>query len=560
MERHKIIKHLGSTGFVYLAHDTQLERDVAIKRLSSEANTKQTELKQQLLTEAKLLAGLKHPSIVSIYDVIETATGGDIIMEFVEGDTLENVVNKGPLELKSFLYVAAQLLSAIATAHEHGILHCDLKPSNIMLLELDRSRYKTTVLDFGMPLSQDQTSDSKSSTQQIVGSIHFIAPEVIESNTTTEASDIYSIGCLLYYALTGKFPFAGDSPVVIMAAHMRNDFIPIQQLVPALPASLCQWLEAHLHYKQDDRVGSCRKSLDALMLLEGIEGLEALSEICNDNNFEELILDSLSSSKKSNITLSAKQQEEFEKSKKPSPSATPQDMVPMSDRINQVRPQDMWYFSIAGERKGPVPFDKVCELIAEGFIRSNDAIYQHRIGEWTPASEIPEFKVDFEEALAMPPRPERKEKIIARNSQRIKAQRAAAKAAQTHTVKEQEQPFPTEITVLIIFSSLAAACLFFQPILWQACLLVTSLLLILTSLIMTRVRMNQCDARWVIPAILLPVLSDLIFAILKPKHGGQSFLLLVLAALLTFYCSSHRYANDVLSQLTLDRLTDLLPF
>ncbi len=101
MERHKIIKHLGSTGFVYLAHDTQLERDVAIKRLSSEANTKQTELKQQLLTEAKLLAGLKHPSIVSIYDVIETATGGDIIMEFVEGDTLENVVILRPLELKS---------------------------------------------------------------------------------------------------------------------------------------------------------------------------------------------------------------------------------------------------------------------------------------------------------------------------------------------------------------------------------------------------------------------------------------------------------------------------
>jgi len=559
-ERHQIIKQLGSGGFgaVYQAHDTQLDRDIVIKRLKNESSYGQKELKEQLLTEAKVLAGLRHPNIVSIYDVIENENGGDIIMELIEGDTLDTVVKKAPLDLQQFLFVATQLLSAIATAHEHSILHCDLKPANIMLTELDRSNYQTTVIDFGMSPSQEESSSSKSGTQRIVGSIHFMAPEVIESNINTETSDIYSIGCIFYYALTGQYPFKGDSPVVIMASHMRNDFIPIRQHLPDLPGSFCQWLESHIQYKQDDRIESCRASLNALMELEGVDAQEVLSAISRDSTLNDSVQHSLSTLTKVNLKLSAKQQEEFEKSKMTNAGVTQQKMVPMAERVHQVRPQDMWYFSINDVRKGPIPFSQICDLIAEGFIRSNDLIYQQRIGEWTPAIEIPEFKEEFEEAVAMPPRPKRNKIISLRNSQRIRAQRAVAKAAKIRVTQDVEKPFAIEIALLLVVSCLAAAFLLFQPAQWQGCLLVTSLVFILASLIVTRVRMNQYDPRWMIPAIFLPVLSDIAFASLKPKHGAQSFLLLVLGTAIFVYSLGHRYSNDLLSDPNLEFVSHLL--
>ncbi|MFT5881974.1 MAG: serine/threonine protein kinase [Crocinitomicaceae bacterium] len=566
-ERHQIIKQLssggsGDFGCVYQARDTQLDRDIAIKRFKNESSPSQNELKEQLLTEAKILAGLRHPNIVSIYDVIENENGGDIIMELIDGDTLDTVIKKTPLDLQQFLFVAIQLLSAIATAHEHRVLHCGLKPSNIMLTDLSRSNHKTTVIDFGISPSQDETSSSKSGTQRIVGSIHFVAPEVIESNIHSEASDIYSIGCIFYYALTGQYPFKGDSPVAIMASHMRNDFILIRQHLPDLPSPFCQWLESHIQYQQDDRVESCRESLNALMQLEGVDAQEALSAMSHDSSLNDSMQNSLSTITKANLTLSTKQQEEFqaefEENKRTHPGTTPQGMVPMAESVHQVRPQDMWYFSIDEIRKGPVPFSKICELIAEGFICPKDLIYQQRLGEWIPAIEIPEFKEDFQVAEAMPPRPKRKERVSLRNSQRIRAQRAAAKAAKTRLSKEEKKPFASEISLMLVVSCLAIAFLVFQPTQWQGCLLMTSLILILSSLILTRIRMNQYDARWMVPAILLPVLSDIAFAALKPKHGGQSFLLLVLGVALFVYCSSHRYSNDLVSDFNLEFVSELL--
>ncbi|MEO1856622.1 MAG: protein kinase [Rubritalea sp.] len=559
-ERHQITRKIGSGGFgcVYQARDTHLDRDIAIKRLKTENYTNHIELKEQLLTEAKVLAGLRHPNIVSIYDVIETETGGDIIMELIEGVTLDKVVKEGNLDFQQFLFIATQLLSAMATAHEHSILHCDLKPCNIMLTELDRSNYQATVLDFGMSPSQDDTSSSKSGHQRIVGSIHFMAPEVIESNVNTEASDIYSIGCLFYYALTGEFAFTGDSSVVIMASHIRNDFIPIKEHLPNLPNSFCEWLESHIHYKQEDRIESCRESLNALLQLEGIDAIKSLSKISYDSHLNNSMLNSLAPITKATVKLSAKQQAEFDNSKRAKTVTPAQDMIPMSERVNQVRPQDMWYFSIDGKRKGPVQFSKICELIAEGFIRSNDPIYQYRIGEWTPAVQIPEFTEEFKMAQAMPPRPERKEQISLRNSQGIRAQGAAGITSQIRVTQDKKPPFPIEITVAVVLSCLVATFLFFQPRLWQGCLVVTSLLFLLASLILTRIRMIQCNPKWLIPAILLPVVSDFTFACLKPKHGAQNFLLLIFGVLLFLYSSNHRYPNDFLYEFHLEFTSKLL--
>lgn len=558
--RHQILDKLGSGGFgcVYKALDTQLDREVAIKRLKAESYVDHIELKEQMLSEAKILAGLRHPNIVSIYDVIDSDTGGDIVMELIEGSTLDQVISKGPLKVEQFLFVATQLLSAMATAHEHNILHCDLKPSNIMLSDLEDGNYHATVLDFGMSPSKDEEPKTKTGAQRLVGSIYFMAPEIIESGITSPESDIYSLGCLFYYMLTGHHPFDGECTVTVMASHMRNAFIPIQQHKDDLPDSLSSWIESHIQHKPEDRISSCRDSLNSLLKLEDLKPLETLAEVYPNSDFSNTMLHSLSSLTKVNVKISDKQKEEFAKSKRTNPSITPADQVPLEERVQQVRPENLWYFSIDDVRKGPVHFSKVCELIAEGFIRSNDPIYQHRIGQWTPAIQIPEFKDEFQAAKVMPPRPKRKKKISLRNSARVRAQKAIAKAAQVRVTREEVKPFPTEITTVITVCCLVSAVLLWNIDFWQQALLAASLMLVLSSLILTRIRMNQHEARWIIPAVFIPVLTDAIFALLRPKLGAQSFTLMLLGLGLFTYTATHRYANDVISQLHLDGLSEWL--
>ncbi|MFC4995469.1 protein kinase domain-containing protein [Rubritalea tangerina] len=559
-ERHQIIKQLGAGGFgsVYLARDTQLDRDVAIKRLKAENYADHLELKEQLLTEAKVLAGLRHPNIVSIFDVIETDTGGDIIMELIEGETLDSIINEKPLTIEQFLFVSTQLLSAIATAHEHNIIHCDLKPSNVMLVPLENDNYQATVLDFGLSPSKEGSTNNKKTNQKLVGSIYFMAPELLEAGITSKQSDIYSMGCLFYYMLTGKHPFDGDSPVIIMASHMRNAYTPIQELLPEIPESLASWIADHIKYDPDARVQTCRDSLNKLLKLEGIKPLETFAEAYEDSSLNNTMLHSLSSLTKASVKLSKKQQEEFEKSKKNSSAIQQQPMTALADRVHQARPQDLWYFSIDDVRKGPVPFAKVCELIAEGFIRSNDPIYHHRIGEWTPAVQIPEFKEEFQSAKAMPPRPKRKKKVSLRNSQRIRAQKAAAKAAQIKIEQEDPLPFPLEIVTTVVLSSLTLATITWSPFPWQSILTVSAFLFFITGLIIARIRMNQDDPRWLIPAIFIPIVTDLLYAIFSPKEGLQAFVMTLLGIAFFVYCSLHRTLGDFLEHTGLGFLSRLI--
>ncbi|WP_018970711.1 protein kinase domain-containing protein [Rubritalea marina] len=563
-ERHQIIRKLGSGGFgsVYLAHDTKLDRDVALKRLDLNNDGACHKLSNQLLSEAKILAGLKHPSIVSVFDVIESDKGGDIIMEFIEGESLDKVVGSKPLSLESFCYISTQLLSAMESSHSHGVLHCDLKPANILLSKLDNENYHATVLDFGMSFknSDKDVSEQELNNHSVVGSIHCMAPEVLDNQIPSAQSDLYSLGCLFYYMLTGKYPFDGDSSVLIMAAHMRNAFIPLKEVAPELPEALCQWVETHLSQEPSERFAKCQDSLRQLLSIEGIDALKHYAEVNMDQNLTESTLDAASSHTKTSIKLSKQQEAEFNRSKKGGPATAPMaaESTPLADRVEQQRPQNMWYFSIDGNRKGPVPFSKVCELIADGYIKEHDQIYQQRIGQWTPAKEIPEFKEEFQEAVVKPPRPPKKKKVALRNSQRIRAQKAAIKAAKVKVEMIEKPDSPIEIITLIGLGICVGAFLYLFPEMWQMTFSAAALGLVICGMIFSRMRMMADDTRWVLTSLILPVFTDIIYAIVSPQKGTQAVILQLLGFALFFYASSHRSPDDFLFATQLDFLSNLL--
>lgn len=563
-KRHQIIELLGTGGFgsVYKAHDTELDRDVAVKRLKAEKFQDNQELKEQLLTEAKILAGLNHPNIVTIYDVVNSENGGEIIMEFVSGQTLDKYLEAGPLSLAQFLFVAPQLLSALQTAHENDVIHCDIKPTNIMMRKLDDDNFETKLLDFGLSPSRDDAD--KKSTKKLLGSIHFMAPESMDSGACSEKSDLYSLGCIFYYLLTSEFPFKGDSPVQVMAAHIQGMFAPIKELRSDLPESLCQWVEDFMRPKPEARPGTAKEALRELLDLSDLDILKTISDATERSGKNRTMYYNLSAMKQGlkteQVRLSEKYASEVDQSKPKKVSAS-QSNIPIAERYQQARPESLWYFSIDDVRKGPVHFTKICELIAQGYVHPNDTIWHPRIGQWTPANQIPEFKEEFTEGKKMPPRPKKKKPVSLRNTAKIKAQEAIQKLQiqQHYAFEEDDSPtISVELITLCVASLFTAGLIFWKQELWQQALLGLSLFLFLFAFIFNRVRMKQQDTKWLISGGALPLLSDIVFAIFRPRKGAQCLILMILSIAFVGYASAHRYPDDAINQMELDFLSNWL--
>lgn len=549
--RHQIYELLGSGGFasVYKARDSQLGRDIAIKRLKHKSSDDHRQLREQMLAEAKILASLHHPNIVTIHDVIETDEGADIVMEFISGSTLADVVNSAPLEVNQFIFIATQLLSALTTAHENNVLHGDLKPINVMLTRLEDENYQATLIDFGVsPSLETDKPISQTKEQSLVGSIHFMAPEQLEKKNTSPQSDIYSLGCLFYYMLTGQYPFQGDSAVLVIASHMTHNFTPLQQVREDLPDSLCQWIESHLHLNPEERIPTCRESLDSLFQLKGLSTLDKFSEIHREKDMTRTgIIQSLSTLSRAKVQLSEKQKLEFSKRKNSKLTDPATERIPLSSRFEQARPESLWYFSINNARKGPVHFSKICELIAQGFVRSNDTIWHPRIGQWTPAIEVPEFQEEFQAAKKMPPRPQNTKRVIVRESARVTQSVPTAQRLAKINRNSQKSDKPLELALSVALTVTAILTVFLEASLWQLILLVYSGLLALLALAINRFHMKAASLKWLLAGICLPILSDLAFACVKPKKGLQCVVMLLLALACFHYTTQHRYAEDYLS-------------
>ncbi len=197
----------GAVGVVYLAHDTKLDRSVAIKSLPVEVMGNPL-VRKRWKREAQLLASLNHPNIAAIYEEFEEAEGvGYLVLEYVPGRTLAERITKGPLRLEEALTIALQIAEAVAAAHEHDVIHRDLKPGNIKITP----EGKVKVLDFGLAkVVGGEPSEKLSTTTEpgrMIGTPAYMSPEQARGKPTDKRGDIWSFGCVLYEMLTGKVPF-----------------------------------------------------------------------------------------------------------------------------------------------------------------------------------------------------------------------------------------------------------------------------------------------------------------------------------------------------------------
>ncbi|MHC4684580.1 MAG: protein kinase domain-containing protein [Planctomycetota bacterium] len=260
----------GAVGVVYLAHDTKLDRSVAIKSLPAEvmANPK---ARSRFAREARVLASLNHPNIATIYEEVKEAEGVvHLILEYVPGQTLAERIAKGSLKLEDSLTIALQIAEAVAAAHEHDVIHRDLKPGNIKITP----EGKVKVLDFGLAKAVGgEAADQQSTVTEpgrVIGTPAYMSPEQARGKPTDKRSDIWSFGCVLYEMLTAKVPFKGETISDTLAGILERE--PDWQVLPdSTPANIRSLLR---HCLEKDPRRRLRDIGDA-----GIEITETLSSL-----------------------------------------------------------------------------------------------------------------------------------------------------------------------------------------------------------------------------------------------------------------------------------------
>src|SRR5215204_2242895 len=223
----------GGMGEVYLAHDGVLERDVALKVLRSQYAGDE-EVAERFRREARSAAGLSHPNIVQIYDRGETEDGTSYIaMEYVPGGTLkEQIERRGPFGASETAAVGAQITDAIGAAHERGVIHRDIKPQNVLVTASGNLK----VTDFGIARAASAVTSSASGA--IFGTAGYISPEQAMGEPVGPASDLYSLGVVLYEMLTGGLPFTADNSIAVCMKHVTEPLPPPMSLNPASPEEI----------------------------------------------------------------------------------------------------------------------------------------------------------------------------------------------------------------------------------------------------------------------------------------------------------------------------------
>ena len=232
--RYEIIRSIGEGGManVYLGYDTILDRNVAIKILRGDLSNDE-KFVRRFQREALSASSLAHPNIVEMYDVGEDNGLYYIIMEYIEGKTLKQLLKKrGTLTLSEAIDIMLQLTDGMAHAHDSYIIHRDLKPQNIMIK--DDGQIKIT--DFGIAMALNSTQLTQ--TNSVMGSVHYLPPEQASGKGCTIKSDIYSMGIIFYELLSGSLPFRGDNAVEIALKHMRDPLPSLREDNPAIPQSI----------------------------------------------------------------------------------------------------------------------------------------------------------------------------------------------------------------------------------------------------------------------------------------------------------------------------------
>lgn len=304
-ERYGILGKIGTGGMadVYKAKDHKLNRFVAVKVLKPEFREDTTFIRK-FRSEAQAAAGLTHPNIVNVFDVGDDGGVYYIVMELIEGITLkEYIAKKGKLSIKEATSIAIQVSMGLEAAHNHGIVHRDVKPQNIII----STDGKVKVTDFGIA----RAASSNTISSNVMGSVHYSSPEQVRGGYSDEKSDIYSLGITLYEMVTGRVPFDGDTTVAIAIKHLQEEMVPPSVYTENLPYSLeqiilkCTQKSVGRRYeKMEDVIADLKHSLidpqGNFVTLSSVDN-EAKTVVISDEELGEIKNTPRASSKKSDV-------------------------------------------------------------------------------------------------------------------------------------------------------------------------------------------------------------------------------------------------------------------
>lgn len=257
--RYELIRPIGYGGMaeVFLAHDQLLDRDVAVKMLRNQF-LEDKELLEQFRREAKSAARLVHPYIINIYDVVSEGNNQYIIMEYVDGVTLKEYMQEHKLSLNAVLEIAVRLADALQHAHSHNIIHCDIKPQNILI---DKNM-NPKIADFG--IAKMVTNQTMVYSKSVMGSVHYISPEQASGGKITACSDVYSLGIVLFEMLTGQVPYMGTTAVSVAMMHVEKPIPQLKDYMENVPDGLQEIMNKALAKRCEDRyadAGQLRRDL-----------------------------------------------------------------------------------------------------------------------------------------------------------------------------------------------------------------------------------------------------------------------------------------------------------
>ena len=270
--RYELEEKIGSGGMaeVYKAHDNSLDRTVAVKILH-EAFRSDEEFIKKFQREAKAAARLSHPNIVSIYDVgVEGHNEYYIVMEYVEGKSLKDKIrDEGPLDILTATKIAKDIASGLAHAHANNLVHCDIKPHNILMTNSGHAK----IADFG--IARAITESTMTYGGNVVGSVHYFSPEQAQGGAITPKSDVYSLGIVMYEMLTNRLPFTGDNAVVIAMRHIEEEPVAPSIYRPQIPSMLEAVVVRDMNKNPDLRLSS----FDMIQALSNIEANLSVAQL-----------------------------------------------------------------------------------------------------------------------------------------------------------------------------------------------------------------------------------------------------------------------------------------
>ena len=274
--RYELLEKIGDGGMavVYKGKDRLLNRFIAVKILRPEF-TKDATFVENFKRESQAAAGLSHPNIVGVYDVGREGNINYIVMELIEGDTLNKIIEReAPMDYRKVIDISKQVASALRVAHKNKIIHRDVKPHNIMIT----NDGVVKLADFGIARAVNDATLSTGS--KIVGSVHYFSPEQARGNYVDERSDIYSLGIVIYEMLTGKVPFDGDNPVTVALKHINEEITPPRELEPGIPPALERCVMKATSKFQTNRYANADE------LIQELDNIKFVSSVAGDSIFE----------------------------------------------------------------------------------------------------------------------------------------------------------------------------------------------------------------------------------------------------------------------------------